>query len=86
MQRGEKPPGIKEVENKLSVDAENPSESKLAARPKPWEVKKEGGGAATATPTQLGTPAPSLTASATSAADTGMAQAMQFLTNPQVSD
>ena len=37
VQAGEELPGIKQIEDKLSADAENPTESKMKLPPKPWE-------------------------------------------------
>jgi hypothetical protein len=39
VQAGEELPGIKQIEDKLSADAENPTESKMTQPPKPWEKK-----------------------------------------------
>lgn len=38
VQKGEQPPGIKEIPNELSADAANPTESSMKPVPKPWEV------------------------------------------------
>ncbi|CAM0137723.1 unnamed protein product [Umbelopsis sp. WA50703] len=38
IEKGEEIPGIKQIPNKLNEAA--PSEAKLAARPKPWEVNR----------------------------------------------
>ena len=37
MQDGKKPPGIRQIENRLSEDADSPSVSTMAPMRKPWE-------------------------------------------------
>jgi hypothetical protein len=39
MQQGELPPGIQQVDDRLSVDAASPSTPSVAQPPKPWQQK-----------------------------------------------
>ena len=82
VQAGETLPGIKQIEDKLSADAENPTASKMTLPPKPWESKgKEK--VTTKLPPATATADKKIT-TATDKRDALLKEAVNFLTNPKV--